>query len=66
LNNELNKNNLSLIKLVAPTTDDNRLQNIINISSGFIYQVNVAGVTGVKEAKNEDAARFRFRCIFLI
>ncbi len=58
LREQLNKKNLSLIKLVAPTTDDIRLQNIINISSGFIYQVNVAGVTGVKEAKNEDVNNF--------
>ena len=58
LREKLNKNNLSLIKLVAPTTDDKRLQNIINISSGFIYQVNVTGVTGVKEAKNEDVDNF--------
>ena len=58
LREKLNKNNLSLIKLVAPTTDDKRLKNIINISSGFIYQVNVTGVTGVKEAKNEDVDNF--------
>ena len=44
--------------MVAATTDDKRLQNIINISSGFIYQVNVTGVTGVKEAKNEDVDNF--------
>ena len=54
-----NKQNiLSLIKLIAPTTDDERLQNIIKISSGFLYQVNVSGVTGVKEAKNEDVNSF--------
>jgi len=58
LRHQLKKNNLSLIKLVAPTTDDKRLKDIINISSGFIYQVNVAGVTGVKDAKNEDVSNF--------
>ena len=58
LREQLNKHNLSLIKLVAPTTDDQRLQDIINISKGFIYQVNVAGVTGVKEAKNTDVSNF--------
>jgi len=58
LREQLNKNNLSLIKLVAPTTDDKRLQDIIKISNGFIYQVNVAGVTGVKDAKNEDVNNF--------
>ena len=58
LREQLDKHNLSLIKLVAPTTDDKRLRDIINISSGFIYQVNVAGVTGVKDAKNEDVRNF--------
>ena len=58
LREQLNKNGLSLIKLVAPTTDDKRLKDIINISTGFIYQVNVTGVTGVKNAKNEDVNNF--------
>tara|TARA_Y100001935_G_scaffold252170_1_gene255514 strand:+ start:2205 stop:3008 length:804 start_codon:yes stop_codon:yes gene_type:complete len=58
LRDQLNKHGLSLIKLVAPTTDDKRLQDIINISTGFIYQVNVAGVTGVKNAKDEDVNNF--------
>ena len=58
LREQLNKNNLSLIKLIAPTTDDKRLQDIIKISSGFIYQVNVAGVTGVKNANDEDVNKF--------
>lgn len=58
LRKELKSNGLSLIKLIAPTTDDERLQNIIKISSGFLYQVNVSGVTGVKEAKNEDVNSF--------
>jgi len=58
LREQLNKCNLSLIKLVAPTTDDKRLQDIIKISNGFIYQVNVAGVTGVKDARNEDVNNF--------
>ena len=47
LRDALNDNGLSLIKLAAPTTDQKRLEDIIKISSGFIYQVNVSGVTGV-------------------
>ena len=58
LREQLNKNNLSLIKLVAPTTDDKRLQDIINISKSFIYQVNVSGVSGVKDAKDKDVDNF--------
>ena len=58
LREQLNKSGLSLIKLVAPTTDDKRLKDIINISTGFIYQVNVTGVTGVKNANDEDVNNF--------
>ena len=58
LREALNKNELSLIKLAAPTTDDNRLKDIVNVASGFLYQVNVAGVTGVKSANETDVANF--------
>ena len=58
LREELNKKGLSLIKLVAPTTDKSRLQDIITISSGFLYQVNVSGVTGVKSANQTDVKSF--------
>ena len=58
LREALNKNGLSLIKLAAPTTDDNRLKDIVNIASGFLYQVNVSGVTGVKSANETDIANF--------
>ena len=54
----MNKNGLSLIKLAAPTTDDKRLEEIVKISSGFIYQVNVSGVTGVKSANENDVTNF--------
>ena len=58
LRDTLNDNGLSLIKLAAPTTDQKRLEDIIKISSGFIYQVNVSGVTGVKSANENDVANF--------
>jgi tryptophan synthase alpha chain len=58
LREALNKNGLSLIKLAAPTTDDKRLKDIVNIASGFLYQVNVSGVTGVKSANENDVANF--------
>jgi tryptophan synthase alpha chain len=41
---------LSLIRLATPTSDDNRLRTIVHGTSGFVYYVSVAGVTGVKEA----------------
>lgn len=41
---------LSLIRLATPTTDDRRLPAVVKGTSGFVYYVSVAGVTGVKEA----------------
>lgn len=46
----MDANQLSLIRLATPTTDDQRLPVVINRTSGFVYYVSVAGVTGVKEA----------------
>ena len=41
---------VSLIRLATPTSDDARLQVVARRTSGFVYYVSVAGVTGVKEA----------------
>jgi tryptophan synthase alpha chain len=41
---------VSLIRLATPTTDDARLAVVTKRTSGFVYYVSVAGVTGVKEA----------------
>jgi tryptophan synthase alpha chain len=41
---------ISLIRLATPTTDDKRLPAVVRRTSGFVYYVSVAGVTGVKEA----------------
>jgi tryptophan synthase alpha chain len=41
---------VSLIRLATPTTDDGRLGVVVRRTSGFVYYVSVAGVTGVKEA----------------
>jgi tryptophan synthase alpha chain len=41
---------VSLIRLATPTTDDARMQVVVRRTSGFVYYVSVAGVTGVKEA----------------
>ena len=41
---------VSLIRLATPTSDDARLATIVRRTSGFVYYVSVAGVTGVKSA----------------
>lgn len=48
--NILRRKDIDLISLIAPTTTDERLEKIAGRSSGFIYAVSRAGVTG---ARNE-------------
>lgn len=46
----LDAHGIALIRLAAPTTDDRRLPAVLRRTSGFLYYVSVAGVTGVKAA----------------
>ena len=41
---------IALIRLATPTSDERRLPVVLRRTSGFVYYVSVAGVTGVKEA----------------
>jgi tryptophan synthase alpha chain len=45
---------LNFIRLATPTTDDARLPKVLTNTSGFVYYVSVAGITGTKAP---DAAR---------
>ncbi|MGE7959989.1 tryptophan synthase subunit alpha [Pseudomonas sp. NPDC089530] len=44
---------IDFIRLTTPTTDDARLPKVLNGSSGFVYYVSVAGVTGAGSATLE-------------
>ncbi|MFM1814251.1 MAG: tryptophan synthase subunit alpha [Pseudomonadota bacterium] len=41
---------LSFIRLVTPTTDDDRLTTVLANTSGFIYYVSITGITGAASA----------------
>ena len=56
LSDALEAEGLSLIRLASPTTDDKRLPAVVRRTSGFVYYVSVAGVTGVKEADADAVA----------
>ena len=48
--NELKKNEIDLIRLITPTTKEERLKLILKNASGFLYYVSVMGITGQKSA----------------
>jgi tryptophan synthase alpha chain len=52
----LDAHDVALIRLATPTTDDRRLPVVVRRTSGFVYYVSVAGVTGVKEADAQAVA----------
>jgi tryptophan synthase alpha chain len=39
---------LSFVRLVTPTTDDRRLPEVLANTSGFLYYVSIAGITGTR------------------
>ena len=47
---------ISLIRLATPTTDEARLPAVLAGSSGFLYYVSVAGITGKQQAAVESIA----------
>lgn len=56
LSDALEAEGIALIRLAAPTTDDARLPMVVRRTSGFVYYVSVAGVTGVKSANAAEVA----------
>lgn len=50
--------NLALIYLLAPTSTDERIQLVVERSSGFVYLVSVTGVTGARTTLSDDLEVF--------
>ncbi|MGH6894068.1 MAG: tryptophan synthase subunit alpha [Dongiaceae bacterium] len=50
------KAGLNFIRLATPTTDDKRLPTVLRNTSGFVYYVSIAGITGTRSAKNADVS----------
>jgi len=49
-------NGIDFIRLVAPTTDDARLPQVLSGSSGFVYYVSITGITGTRSASSASLA----------
>jgi tryptophan synthase alpha chain len=56
------EHDLAWVPLVAPTTSDRRVADIAGTATGFVYAVSTLGVTGVRTALQERAARVAERC----
>lgn len=53
---KVQQNNIALIRLIAPTTDANRLPKILAGARGFLYYVSIMGITGTKSADADAVA----------
>ena len=47
---------IDFVRLTAPTTDDARLPVVLRRSSGFVYYVAIAGITGTRSATTASIA----------
>lgn len=50
------KNDLATVFLAAPTSTDQRLKQIAEVSSGFVYAISRTGVTGARKQMTDDAS----------
>jgi tryptophan synthase alpha chain len=53
----MRKRNLATVFLAAPTSTDERLKRIAEVSTGFVYAVSRTGVTGTQKELPEDAQK---------
>ena len=44
---------LHWIRLVTPTTDEDRMNTVLKNASGFVYYVSIAGITGTRAAATD-------------
>ncbi len=53
----MRKRNLATVFLAAPTSTDERLKRIAEVSTGFVYAVSRTGVTGARKELPDDAQK---------
>ncbi len=46
----MEKHGLALVRLIAPTTDDTRLEKLLKTATGFVYTIAIKGITGTASA----------------
>jgi tryptophan synthase alpha chain len=53
----LAQSDIDLISLIAPTTNDERLEKITRAARGFVYAISRAGVTGTRNELSNEARK---------
>ncbi|MBY8999262.1 MAG: tryptophan synthase subunit alpha, partial [Candidatus Thorarchaeota archaeon] len=59
------KSGVHIIFQIAPTTTEDRLKKITDIASGFLYVINVEGVTGVRESLADSTLKLVVKAVHL-
>lgn len=54
----LDKEHITVVDLVAPTSSNRRIENIVGSAGGFLYLVSVTGVTGSQSPVSDDLKAF--------
>lgn len=57
----LDKETITLVQLVTLTTEEKRLEAILNSAEGFVYAVTVTGITGARNELSMDVSEFTKR-----
>ena len=48
---------IDIVRLIAPTSTDDRIGTLVENASGFVYYVSVRGITGTRSAATDEIAR---------
>ena len=56
LYNYSEENNLSFIRLITPTTKEDRLARILKTATGFVYYVSITGITGTQKPNLDEVS----------
>jgi tryptophan synthase alpha chain len=57
LYNYSEKQNLSFIRLITPTTKEERLAKILKNATGFVYYVSITGITGSQTPNYDEVSK---------
>jgi tryptophan synthase alpha chain len=50
----LNAHSIAIVRLVAPTTEGERLKRLLATAGGFVYVISIKGITGTHAAEADD------------